>query len=378
MRVGTILNTFKIVPKIVHDIQFPKTFPKHPKVSRKIADNSLYIFGKLLSDINAGRQLPPEQLLSMFELEAQIQELRDAGAEHFELTADLIFLRPEVTEWWRRKMPYLSKLRKEENVTFSVHLPQFGGVQINSYLPEIKQASLDVIKRTADFFAPLEPTGFAMHLGGERFFRYLSMHSIGPVLSQELNKMFPKSWWGKTKKQSLYQFIRLLIWWIKHHVNDTVSVPAILESLEEIKKIVPLEKICLENLEHSDFEMMADMVTKKKNVKICFDVGHLALQSGIKDAPRFIQKYNRKIGQLHLHDIAVIAATIYPNGEKELVLQDHKPLGAGLLNLKEDILLPLKKIDFRGPIIIEDYYHDPVPSVKMLKQAIEEIRNTPK
>ncbi|KKU37517.1 MAG: hypothetical protein UX51_C0019G0001 [Candidatus Azambacteria bacterium GW2011_GWF2_46_32] len=138
MRVGTILNTFKIVPKIVHDIQFPKTFPKHPKVSRKIADNTLYIFGKLLSDINAGRQLSPEQLLSMFELEAQIQELRDAGAEHFELTADLIFLRPEVTEWWRQKMPYLSKLRKEENVTFSVHLPQFGGVQINSYLPEIK------------------------------------------------------------------------------------------------------------------------------------------------------------------------------------------------------------------------------------------------
>jgi len=84
MRVGTILNTFKIVPKIVHDIQFPKTFPKHPKVSRKIADNTLYIFGKLLSDINAGRQLSPEQLLSMFELEAQIQELRDAGAEHFE------------------------------------------------------------------------------------------------------------------------------------------------------------------------------------------------------------------------------------------------------------------------------------------------------
>ena len=37
-----------------------------------------------------------------------------------------------------------------------------------------------------------------------------------------------------------------------------------MESLEEIEKIIPLEKICLENLEHSDFEMMADMVTKKK------------------------------------------------------------------------------------------------------------------
>ncbi|MBI2063510.1 MAG: hypothetical protein HYT65_00750, partial [Candidatus Yanofskybacteria bacterium] len=71
-----------------------------------------------------------------------------------------------------------------------------------------------------------------------------------------------------------------------------------------------------------------------------------------------------------------IAVTHYPSGFKEPVFQDHKPLGEGSLDLKKDVLLPLKQVGFSGPIVIEDYYHDPLPSVKILRQAVDEINRT--
>ncbi|MBI2063269.1 MAG: sugar phosphate isomerase/epimerase [Candidatus Yanofskybacteria bacterium] len=369
MRVGTLLNTFKLIPKILQDTLFSDPHLHHPLLRRRMGNILLKLGGRCLSGIYHGPQMPPEKLLSMFNLENQIEELRNAGAEHFELDDDIVFLRPEITQWWQNKIPYLSQL-KDEGITFSEHLSQFGGLQVDSFIPEIRQASVQAIGRMVKLFEPLQPLNYVLHLGGDRFFRYLNTHAIDPVLRQELDKIFPHS---PLKKYALRKFIQGLVWWTQHHVNDTIVVPSVLETMKELKKIIPAQNICLENLEHSDFDMMADIVTKQIDARICFDVGHDVIRNGFEHPKRFILKYGHKIAQLHLHDIRVIASTIYPSGYKEPVYQDHKPLGDGSLNLKNNILIPLKEVGFSGPIVIEDYYHDPLPSVKILRKAIDEI-----
>lgn len=369
MRVGTILNTFKLIPKILHDTLLSDPHLSHPRLRRRIGNILLKFAGLCLNKIYYGPQTPPEKLLSMFDLEYQIKELRDAGAEHFEIDDDLVFLRPEITQWWQSKIPYLTKL-KNEGVTFGEHLPQFGGLQIDSFIPEIRDGSVRAIGRMVKLFEPLDTQNFVLHLGGDRFFRYLNTHAIDPVLRQELDKIFPHS---LLEKFVLRKFLQILIWWTQRHVNDTVVVPSVVEALEELKKVIPASKICLENLEYSDFDMMADKVIPRTGARICFDVGHDVIRNGLGHPKRFILKHGQKIAQVHLHDVRKIATMIYPSGYREPVWQDHKPLNEGSLHLKSDVLLPLKQVGFSGPIVIEDYYHDPLQSVKILKQAIDEI-----
>ena len=372
MRVGTILNTFKLVPIILQGTLFPDSHTPYLRFRHRIANLVLNASGRYLRNINhdqqklSGSDIIP---LSTFSLESQIKELREAGAEHFEFDDDIIFLRPEITQWWQEQMPFLVGLKKE-GVTFSRHLSQFGGLQIDSFIPEIRQASVQAMGRMIKLFEPLDPLNYVLHLGSDRFFRYLNTHAIDPVLKQELKKMFPHS---LVKKYILRKLIGFMVEWTQRHINETVVVPSILEALGELKKNLPLQKICLENLENSDFDIMADMVTRQADVRICFDVGHNIIRNGLGHTKEFILKYGRKIAQVHLHDVKNIALMVYPSGYKEPVFQDHKPLGEGVIKLKEDILIPLKKVGFSGPIVIEDYYHDPVQSVKILKQAIKEI-----
>lgn len=374
MRVGTLLNTFKLIPKILHDTLLSDPHLSHPLLRRRIGNTLLKFGGRCLSGIYHGPQVPPEKLLSMFKLENQTRELLDAGNEHFELDDDLVHLKREITLWWKQQAsPHLLELKKD-GITYSVHLSQFGGLQIDSFIPEIRRASVEAIKRIVNFYEPLEPTTYVLHLGGDRFFRYLNTHAIDPVLRQELDKIFPHS---ILKKYALRKFIQVLVWWTQRHVNDTIVVPSVLEALEELKKIIPAQKICLENLEYSDFDMMADRVIPRTNSRIAFDIGHDAIRNGLGHSKQFILKYGNKIAQVHLHDIRQIAVMHYPSGFREPVYQDHKPLGTGGLDLKNNVLLPLKVVGFSGPIVIEDYYHDPLPSVKILKQAIDEIYQQP-
>src|SRR3989344_2431114 len=107
MRVGTLLNTFKLIPKILQDTLILDPHLHHRRLRRRMGNAMLKLGGRCLSGIYHGPQVPPEKLLSMFNLENQIEELRSAGAEHFEFDDDIIFLRPEIARWWQDKIPYL-------------------------------------------------------------------------------------------------------------------------------------------------------------------------------------------------------------------------------------------------------------------------------
>lgn len=363
MRIGTVLNTFKLVPRILED-----TLVLNPATRLHGMDRVMfYIADKCFNKLADGSGK------AIFTLENQIKELRAVGAEHFELTGDLIFMKPDMAEWWQAQFPYLRKL-KGEGVTFSVHLPQFCALEIDSYLPEISIASVQAIKRMIAFFEPIDPTNYVLHLGGERFHSYMNLHLNDPIIDQELNKMFPGAWLDKIKKKSTKKFLHWLTAWVRRYTDRAISIPQVLSALRELEKVVPLKKICLENLENHDFEMMADQVLKETEVSICFDVGHSVIQAGVKNTARFIKKYHNRLTQLHLHDVTTIAKTTYNNGQTIDVLQDHKPLGTGMVDVKKDVLEPLQKYNFTGQIVIEDYYHDPVPSVILLKKLIDGLK----
>lgn len=363
MRIGTVLNTFKLVPRILED-----TLVLNPATRLRGLDRVMfYLAEKCFNKFGDG------QSATMFKLENQIEELRAVGAEHFELSGDLIFLKPEMSRWWQAQFPYLRTL-ENAGVTFSIHLPQFCALEIDSYIPETSEASVEAIKRMIQFFQPLNPLNYILHLGGERFHGYMNLHLADPIIDQELTKIFPGAGLDKLKKKSAQKFLYWLVAWVKRHTDRTISIPRILSSLRELEKIVPLKKICLENLENHDFEPMADRVLKETDVSVCFDVGHSVLQAGLKNTARFIKKYHQRLAQIHLHDVVKVATTTYNNGQTVDLWQDHKPLGSGVVDIKKDVLASLKKYNFSGQIIIEDYYHDPVPSIILLKKLIDELK----
>ena len=77
--------------------------------------------------------------------------------------------------------------------------------------------------------------------------------------------------------------------------------------------------------------------------------------------------------EVHAHDVAPVASISYGRGQPQVVLQDHKPIGSGILNFKE--IIKLLKDNCREDllVVVEDYYHDPVPSIRALREMIDKI-----
>lgn len=349
MRVGTGLNIFKIIPSILQDAFYPGT---------------------------------PKLFLPCL---GQISELRKAGAEHIELWGDLAFIMPEMEKWWQDRLGQLALLRNE-GVTFSVHLPQFSGLNIDSFLPQIRSGAVLEIKRITEFFKPLDPL-YVLHLGGERFFRYFSGHLADPILEGELGRRWGnESCLSRLKIVGAKYLLHKLQAFSENFVIRKVVHKNMLWSFREIQEFIPVEKICIENLEFTNFDaVMKPFLAEMPKASVWLDVGHLMIQRWLDDKKcfrKFFKKYENNIAGLHIHEVIKVANSFYGENEKEkAVLQDHKPLGVkeGLLPLDEILGLVRKLESATGkdlPLVVELYYHNPLSSVGFLREKIEKLRNS--
>ena len=385
MRIGTLLNTYKIVPKVLYDLSNSKTglASRPPWALRHLPDICVYWLMKALRLTELPkRKFNIQAFLDEIKLEYQIAELRKAGAEHFELSADLIFLHPQFEAWWMEQIPFLVSLRKE-GITFSVHLPQFAGLYLDSYLNGVRQGAVAEIRRMHEIFKPLNPH-YVLHLGSDRFFYYTDLHLTGAALQRMLLKTIGnKGWFNRAKMAGAKLVFQGLVKFITPLAVSRAVHPSLIRSLQEVSQFMPIEKLCIENLENFDF----DSVMKRFNqeplrseipVSVCLDVGHLIMQKWTRDPrcfEKFFARYGNRISCLHLHNVVKSAETVYDTGEREPVLQDHQPLNeeGGLLPLRK-ILAMVKKIDKKTGkntvVVIELYSHDPLPSMRFLKETV--------
>jgi len=383
MRVGTLLNTFKVIPKILYDLYGSET-----DVMNKAAwflQHSPKVFLHWMTKVLQMTELPEERFdikkfFDGMDLPAQIRELRQAGATHFELSGDLVFLLPQMENWWREQLPYLASLRNE-GITYSVHLPQFAGLNPDSYLAGVRSGAVLEIRRINEFFTPLDPQ-YALHLGGERFFRYLDTHLVNPALERELKTVLGSdSYLEKLKVKSAKLLIQELMKFTKGFVIERVVDQNVLRSLREIQEFMPIEKICLENLEYIDFDAVMASLMPHIPASVCLDTGHLTIQKWHEYPAcyeQFFARYGERIRQLHIHNVIKISEEVFDEQTKEPVIQDHKPLNVkgGLLPVRK-ILQLVRDTERRTgrdiPLVVELYYHDPLPSVRYLASEIGKL-----
>jgi sugar phosphate isomerase/epimerase len=130
-----------------------------------------------------------------------------------------------------------------------------------------------------------------------------------------------------------------------------------MRTLEELGSQAPPGQLCVENLERMPFELFVPLV-EEQGMKVCFDVGHLAMQGG--DPLEFLDRYWQMIGEVHLHD-AVVAVRGGPTAT------DHLPLGRGDVDYA-GLMDELTRRGYDGVLILE------VNSEADLRESLERVR----
>lgn len=194
----------------------------------------------------------------------------------------------------------LVALRQERGLRYIVHLPLT--IQLASPNPTLRRASLDTLVEVFALCAPLEPVAWVLH--------------VTPLFGVE------RSITGRERAQA------------QQSRNVALAEESLAELLERTG--VPARQIAVENLNYP-FEVL-DGVLERRDLGVCFDVGHLLARGG--DPAAFVQRYAARLTHIHLHDVI-----------DDL---DHRPLGdpAGTLDLAA-LWRALDEAKYRGLITLE-------------------------
>jgi len=257
-----------------------------------------------------------------------VRECVEQGATHVELTGELFTLasaslRQRLALEIRKSLaPYGS----QENVTFSVHLPSMGGVDISSSVEEIRAASVKTLESVARITAPLEPENFILHVAG---------------MIQELGTIDLPG----TSVSILRRMLR-----------DNAY-----RCLDRLAATLDPQRVCIENLPSAPMEWLASFVEARPE-SVCVDVGHLTLRGESLDA--FLFRFPGRVREVHLHDVKRVHL-----GPNVLSHVDHVVLGEGFLNL-EGIVRTLRAHGFHGPVVLEVLRGDGLCSLPRLKRLL--------
>ena len=168
-----------------------------------------------------GTMIPPAKVAQAFlssdgehSLSSEIRRLMAAGANHIEISGEAVAALPGPI---RDRFPEeisngLQELHEKDGISYSVHLPFFGGVNFTTSIESIRRASVEVVREIVEQCAPLEPISYVLHISG------LLEDLIGVGLRNDA-------------------------------VVEAYLANAI-QSLEEIVEFIPHDKLCIENLEY--------------------------------------------------------------------------------------------------------------------------------
>jgi sugar phosphate isomerase/epimerase len=242
-------------------------------------------------------QLPTPEVLK-----SAIQQRAEMGFEHVEISANLLTSFPELLS--PRSMEGLRHLKEEHNLTYSIHLHNGLGVDIDSWCERVRRAAVEETIAVYQATRPLEVRHFVLH----SVWAYAMTHEI--VLSMRLSERMKDVLLDKTREQSR-------------------------RSLAELVRVIPPRHLCLENL-FVDFEWVYSLV-EEFDTSICFDGGHWKLLGG--EGTEFVRRYGARITLVHCHDVQ--------DGE------DHRPLTQHPAIDWESALRILREQGFDGPIVLE-------------------------
>jgi sugar phosphate isomerase/epimerase len=257
--------------------------------------------------------------------EAHLRAIRrlveDFQVRAVELNGDFTVLYPDAFgEGYYRDV---ARLQKELGFVCTMHLP-FLWLDGSSLAEPIREATVECLSQVVEATRELSIESYVLHLWGV----WTSL--LGTIQDMP----------AEEKQQLVGEILR-----------------SAMRTLEQVSSQVPPGQLCVENLERLPFELFLPSV-EKQGTKICFDVGHLALQG--EDPLEFLDRYWEMIGEVHLHD-AVVA------GKLGTVPRDHLPLGRGDVDYG-GLMDELEQRGYDGVLILE------VNSEADLKESLERVR----
>jgi sugar phosphate isomerase/epimerase len=257
-----------------------------------------------------------------------VRRCLEAGAEHIELTGELFTLAPDPLLTLLRNEIHeeLRHLKEREGLSFSVHLPYMGGLDVSSSIHEIREATLGVFRRIVELTRPIEPLNFVLHIAG--MLHEATSGDLTGEATQPLHTML---------------------------MNNVISC------LDKMSTFIDPERICIENLPTTSPEFLARIVGRGA-YSICLDIGHLIVRGDpLED---FLAMHSEKIREVHLHDVQHFHYAPYVH-----LHIDHQSLGQGQLPIPK-ILDRLSYYGFSGPLVLETLRDSGTASIKLLKELL--------
>jgi len=258
-----------------------------------------------------------------------VEQCVAGGATHIELTGELFTLAPAplLRRLTREIRDSLAAYGRQAGLSFSVHLPSMGGLDISSSVREIRGAAVKTFETIAAITGPLDPENYILHVAG-------MVHEVAGM--DLLGKAGPG-------------LLGLL--------QDNAR-----RCLERMAAFLDPERICIENLPSFSMDWLASFVEAGPE-SVCLDVGHLALRGESLDA--FLVRFAGRVREVHLHDVQR-----HRLGTNIHSLLDHAALGEGFLDM-EGIVSTLKSHRFEGPMVLEVLRGDGLPSLGRLKRLLQ-------
>jgi sugar phosphate isomerase/epimerase len=259
----------------------------------------------------------------------QVLKAAEIGFQHIEFVLNThYFLRNPSQLFTKECVQELMALKKEHNLTFSVHLP-FWSVDPSSHIDRIRKATVEEMSYLIENTLDLEPTTYVLHATGE-FAAEVNSMRLSPEQKNALINFFAKN---------SRHFVKLLV-----------------ENLSQIG--VPSKKIALESVKFP-FKYSIELA-KEFDTSLCIDVGHiLAGYPGDVDLKEVFEISKHRVSEVHVHDVI----KRMENGR--LYVKDHSPIGSGTLNFHE-VLDFLEEANFCGPLVLELKFEDAVNSLKII------------
>ncbi len=261
--------------------------------------------------------------LSNLDYLSAVKRLIDTNIRHFEITADLAYVLPGlITE---NTIAQLKKVKKEYNISFSVHLPLWS-IEPASPNRFIQKASIECLIHSINLFKSLTPTSWVLH-------------ATGALIAEFSRLKLPQMAYSVM----MSQFATLAQKSIEH-ILDHTKIDSRTIAIENVEFPFQFMESCLEELD----------------LGICFDTGHLlAGYSGKWDFMEFYERYKDRIIEIHFHD-----------GEYPRI--DHRPLGKHQLPVKK-FLQNLLHDNFSGPVVFELSYKEALESLSYIKEIVPEV-----
>ncbi len=273
---------------------------------------------------------------SFFDYSKVAEKAVDKGFNHIELTMNMYYLLPYThAHFTKENIQRLAIIKKEKNITFSVHLP-FWSIELASFMPGIREASVRAIIEPVEALEKLNPITYVLH-------------PVGASAAEFHRSKIPN------------EDKRVLIQMLAHNARS--SLQQVVAGFSNLG--IDSRRIALETVEFPFTETLR--IAEDFNTSMCIDIGHiLAGYPGDVNIEQALKRSSGRIAEIHVHDVHIKVE------RNCTIVKDHLPLGSGELDVNE-LLKWVQLTGFDGPIVLEHSFEDAEVSIQRIRTTAENL-----